>query len=239
MSATLTPSWQSRQVLVWLSVAVLLHALLLLIPLRTETRVVQPATVLEVLLSPSRAAENPSLLEPVTRKEARVQALEPLPSLPEFVVPDEPVPAEPDPAKDPMEMPRLSTATLIRSAQDLKLDIPEPAQARNLGIHRKQDLPANWKPGAGAEALLPEANRFGELYAPAKVEIVDRWLAADGSHNVVVNLPNGDTLCGRAQAWNPMQPLVEHVMMFRNCGGGGKRTFEMSIPETPHDSFLK
>ena len=68
---------------------------------------------------------------------------------------------------------------------------------------------------------------FNGMVLPNKTEIVDRWLAADGSQNVVVNTPDGHTLCGRARAWDPMQPLVEHVMQFRPCGGGGKRTFEM------------
>jgi hypothetical protein len=42
----------------------------------------------------------------------------------------------------------------------------------------------------------------------------------------MVRMPNGELLCGRAEAWNPMSPLVEPVMMYRPCGNG-RRTFEM------------
>jgi len=65
------------------------------------------------------------------------------------------------------------------------------------------------------------------MTVPEKTEIVDRWLAADGSHNVVIETTTGHTLCGSARPWNPMNPLVEHLMMFRPCGGWGKRAFEM------------
>jgi len=80
---------------------------------------------------------------------------------------------------------------------------------------------------------MPEGNTFDGMMAPVETELVDRWQAADGSANVVINTPNGDTLCGRAEAWNPMQPLLEHLMMFRSCGGGGKRTFSMAAREPP------
>jgi len=73
-----------------------------------------------------------------------------------------------------------------------------------------------------------EDNLFNGMAPPNKTEIADRWLAADGSHNVVINTPSGQTFCGRALAWDPMQPLVEHVMQFRPCGGGGERTFKMT-----------
>ena len=72
-----------------------------------------------------------------------------------------------------------------------------------------------------------EDNLFNGMVLPTKTEIVDRWLAADGTHNVVLNTPSGDTLCGRAQAWTPMNPLFEPIMTFWKCGGGGKRAFKM------------
>ena len=80
---------------------------------------------------------------------------------------------------------------------------------------------------------MPERNTFDGMMAPVETELVDRWQASDGSSNVVINTPNGDTFCGRAEAWNPMQPLVEHLTMFRSCGGGGKRTFSMAARELP------
>ena len=64
---------------------------------------------------------------------------------------------------------------------------------------------------------------------PADTGAVDRWLAADGSHNVVITAPDGETYCGRAEAWNPMNPLVEPIMTYRSCGAG-KRTFDMPQP---------
>ena len=65
------------------------------------------------------------------------------------------------------------------------------------------------------------------MMAPAETQVIDRWLAAVGSHNVVVETSSGNTYCGRATAWNPMNPLFEPVMQYRPCGGGGKRTFTM------------
>jgi hypothetical protein len=56
--------------------------------------------------------------------------------------------------------------------------------------------------------------------------MVDQWLAADGSHNVMIRTSTGQVLCGRAESWNPMSPLVEPVMTYRACGDG-RRTFEM------------
>jgi hypothetical protein len=109
-------------------------------------------------------------------------------------------------------------------ARQSTLDARPSRPLRQLGnIPARDQLPA-WS---------PSGNLFDGMVAPPETEIVDRWLAADGSQNVVVNLPSGETLCGRAEAWNPMQALVEHVMMFRSCGGGGKRTFEMASRETP------
>jgi hypothetical protein len=91
-------------------------------------------------------------------------------------------------------------------------------------------------PPAPLPTITPGENRFSDAYAPAGTEIVDRWLAADGSHNVVIRAPNGMILCGRALPWNPMEPLVEHVMMFRSCGGGGERSFSMPERLVPRRS---
>ncbi len=76
-------------------------------------------------------------------------------------------------------------------------------------------------------ANLEQAEPQADQKPPGKTEIVDRWLAADGSQNVVINTP-GHTLCGRLLAWDPMQPLIEHVVQYRPCGGGGKRVLEMT-----------
>lgn len=243
MSEPATKTRRNKSIIAWLAVALLLHALLLLIPLKLAQIQINPAPLIEVQLTrvPVRTLEETI--------EASVQSPNgPQPEPPllqnEAMIPVEPTPLDLLPAKplavaDEEETPVPTTATLFQSVRNLEFGRPEMSSSRQLGTHREHTLPANWKAGAGAEALVPEANRFSEMFAPAEVEIVDRWLSADGSHNVVVNLPNGETVCGRAQAWDPMQPLVEHLMMFRGCGGGGKRTFDMNIPETPRDGLIK
>ena len=123
----------------------------------------------------------------------------------------------------------LSTALLLDSASQFDWPGLQVKNLLQLGVHTSRSMPDNWRAGIGVEE-----NLFNGLVVPRKTEIVDRWLAADGSHNVVINTPTGDTLCGRALPWNPMQPLVEHVMQFRLCGGGGQRSFTMPqrVPRT-------
>jgi hypothetical protein len=120
----------------------------------------------------------------------------------------------------------ISLARLVESVHDGQLDNPKTVSQRQLGVQHQHEKPSYWR--GGIPGALPSENLFDGMVAPAQTEIVDRWIEADGSHNVVVNLPNGETFCGRAAAWDPMRPLVEHVMMFRSCGGGGKRTFTMA-----------
>ncbi len=74
--------------------------------------------------------------------------------------------------------------------------------SRRLGVFVPQALPENWRSG-----IISRDNLFNGMVLPNKTEIVDRWLAADGSHNVVINTPSGQTFCGRALAWDPMQPV--------------------------------
>jgi hypothetical protein len=117
---------------------------------------------------------------------------------------------------------------LLESARRLEPATPV-APPRRLGEFLPPATPRNWEP-----SITLEENLFEDTYLPAETEVVDRWLAADGSHNVVIRTPTGMTLCGRALPWDPMRPLVEHVMMFRQCGGGGERSFTMPerlIPE--------
>jgi hypothetical protein len=142
-------------------------------------------------------------------------------------LPIEPDPVQTDAEQLPAEPEAPTTHQLREWIVQSELDKSAIAPERQLGSARSYRPPANWRPHAGAPYLAESDNRFNGMAAPAEVEIVDRWLASDGSQNVVVNLPNGDTVCGRAEPWNPMQPLVEHIMMFRPCGGGGKRTFTM------------
>lgn len=221
-------SWRDS---LWLVVAIAVHAALLLTPLRTPAPVAKPETIVSVsLLAPPPIHKEPAIKEPEPvhdpepappPREKPLQEMEP-------VLAEQPVTSEPEyedeiPEQTLPDVPEsFTTARLITSASELKWTLPEESQTRQLGVFKPRPEPANWQP-----AIELEENRFSEMYAPAETEILDRWLAADGSHNVVVNTPTGDTLCGRAKAWNPMSPLVEHIMMWRPCGGGGKRAFKM------------
>lgn len=204
---------------VWLGLAVLVHALVLLIPV--AERLSSEAGSLTVSVSLFRpidqekvaAPEQPSPPEPV---QITAQKREIPPILPS---PEQPAASDGPPAPD--------AAQLIESVKRLQLTDPSK-KTRQLGEFEPPPLPRNWLP-----RITTEDNMFDGKMLPPETEIVDRWLAADGSHNVVINTPGGHTLCGRAEAWDPMRPLVEPVMMFRPCGGGGKRTFKMP------DRYLK
>lgn len=194
----------------WLGLAVLLHAAALLLPLTDPEG---QATFDRSLIV--------SLLRPLPLPAPTVAPL-PVPDPVSVTAQKRPTPPVPVPRQETAPPPRLPSAgDMLEAARQPKRTLPaEPA--RRLGEFVPPAPPSNWRP-----SITVEENRFGDAYAPAETEIVDRWLAADGSHNVVIRTPNGMTLCGRALPWNPMEPLVEHVMMFRSCGGGGERTFSM------------
>lgn len=223
----------------FLAIALLVHAALFLLPLKNWKTTVSN--------SPPRLTVDLRQLPPPDRPEVDPEGTPIADPLDETVLLEQPKPEpraterhtarialEELPAK-PAELPP-AVATEQLTAQQLR-DLIRRAQLHNdasetdrqLGSARPYQPPANWDKNAGAPYLADFDNRFNGMTVPAEVEIVDRWLASDGSHNVVVNLPNGDTVCGRAEAYNPMQPLVEPIMMFRACGGGGKRTF--SVPD--------
>jgi hypothetical protein len=206
----------------WLLVAVLVHGSMLLIPLH---RVLQPAQALHHLTvslqrtarsqpldhEPTLPAPSVPLAMPPSRDVAAPVDIKPKPS----TAPGSPaIPASPPPVR--------SAAHLLDLASRQEWKLEPPSDTRDLGVFRPQPLPENWRRG-----MPQETNRFDGMVVPDEVEIVDRWLAADGSHNVVVNTPSGDTYCGRAEAWSPLNPLFEPIMMWRPCGGGGKRSFEM------------
>lgn len=234
-SANRQHTWKPADI-AFLAMAMVLHASLLLLPLKSwhsPTPAAIPRLTVD-LQKPSRPPqqaeveknqpENTPLEKsepepepvPAQRRTARI-ALEELPAKPQDLSPTEAT-----------TEPELLTARQLRelvTREELAKDAGNTQ--RQLGSARPYQPPANWNKNAGAPYLAEFDNRFNGMTVPEDVEIVDRWMAADGSHNVVVNMPNGDTLCGRAEPWNPMQPLVEHIMMFRPCGGGGKRTFTM------------
>lgn len=206
----------------WVLVAIVLHAILLLIP---SQRGLQPGQVLQRLtISLQATAREESVFPTASPAEMPIEPERSQPEKSRAVA--EPAPARPVPplASKPLTKapPPPSAAQLLDLAGRLSWKAPSPSDPRDPGVFRPPPLPDKWRPGIPREAHL-----FDDMTAPAKVEIVDRWLAADGSHNVVVNTPSGETYCGRTEAWSPLNPLFEPIMMWRPCGGGGRRNFEM------------
>lgn len=228
----------------WLALALLLHGALLLLPVAEYGFRGQRVNVLELSLHrPSPAPAEPVRPRPEdTPKETpEVQPEEqpeeqpgprpdPLPAAaptPPHLPPAMTREAQPVPAPDrrpedaaPLRPPDVSAARLLELTRQRELKLPATEERRRLGVFTPQAQPENWRPEP-----LPGQARFDGRPLPERVEIVDRWLAADGSHQVLVETPGGELLCGRAESWDPMQPLVEHVMMFRSCGPG-TATFE-------------
>ena len=217
---------------IWLALALLAHALLLLLPLSPIEFSAPTTNPLKIRFLPFvRVTDKalPAALQP-TANTAHAKATDRV-GEDAALVADTPVATETEAEK---AAEHITLARLIDSLHHARLEDPQVPVQRQLGVHPAYELPSYWR--ASAPDLLPADNVFSGMVNPAQTEIVDRWLTADGSHNVVVNLPNGDTLCGRAPAWDPMRPQVEHVMEFRNCGGGGKRTFSMPAREAPEIS---
>lgn len=204
----------------WLAAALLLHALLLLAPARHAVKPGAFLHSLNVSLQSTGharpAAERPPA--PATRKIPAVPEARPPGAAGSARKPEQARPAEP--VAPAVPRPSLSAAELLDSARRQEWQLPGPAPKRELGVYAPH--PAPLRPGSA-----PGKNLFDGMVLPDAVEVVDRWLAADGSHNVVIQTPGGETYCGRVEAWNPMNPLYEPIMMFRSCGGGGKRTFDM------------
>lgn len=201
--------------------AVLLHALLLLLP---SPRLAPPTEALRHLSVSLQKAAPP----PWSPGAAQVPAAAPseAPRIPDETGPAPDVPGPGEAAAAPLEAPGLpanvSTARLLDLAGRQEWNIDAPAEKPRLGVPAPQSQPRSGQPG-----VPPAANLFDGAVLPERLAIVDRWRAADGSHNVVVNTPSGETYCGRAEAWSPINPLFEPIMTWRPCGGGGKRSFQM------------
>lgn len=217
----------------WLLVAVAFHAAFLLVPVMQDKPMVSTNDSLIIELQNFDLVDQPFVQEVAPLPEPQTpeppQPIEPVPPEPipptfeepirEVVMEEETLPDPDDP--EPVDQ-DVSTAVLLQSAFDRQWSLMEKESDRELGVFVPPGIPDNWRPG-----ITLEDNLFDGMTVPRKVEVVDRWISADGSQNMVINTPNGETLCGRGLAWDPMQPLVENVMQFRLCGGGGKRTFEM------------
>jgi hypothetical protein len=233
MTVSTTQRWSSTQG-AWLALAVLAHALLLLLPLSPFEFSAITTPPLQIRFTPfvrvaeKAPTEDPLLTANTPDSEATHRVGEDTAVAADPAAAETPVAAETAAERAPGH---ITLARLIDSLQHTTLDDPSVPMPLELGAGPARGFPSYWR--AGPAGLLPAENLFNSTANPAQPEIVDRWLAADGSHNVVVNLPNGDTLCGRALAWDPMRPLVENIMTFRSCAGGGKRSFNMSTRETP------
>ena len=206
----------------WLVIALLAHGLLFLIPVEQPTVQESDSQPLSVFLKHRERVDAVSV--PVPDRSLSETIPQPVPA-PRTAAPQ----AEADTsdedariAQSPRAAPQIiTTARLVDSASRIEWKSAESEYFRNLGAPPPQAAPGERK------GWLGEGNLFDGMVAPGETEVLDRWLAADGSRNLVVETPSGDTYCGRATAWNPMNPLFEPVMQYRPCGGGGKRSFTM------------
>jgi hypothetical protein len=218
----------------WLCLAVGLHALLLLIPFAHESAK-KPAddTVIVKLLTEKKQAQTLFKITepPIPDAPAPETLSDPLPQAEQKMFAEQEDMVSDIPAK-PSDLP--STARLLDSASRVEWFPEEKTEFLDLGVSSSRSIPDYLKAHMG-----DEDNLFNGMVAPRKTEVVDRWLAADGSHNVVIHTSAGHTFCGRALAWDPMRPLVEHVMQFRPCGGGGKRSFDMPRRQAPPTEFIQ
>ena len=228
--------------LAWLGLAVSLHGVLLLIPLREWQAPAGMQTAITVQLvsqelrtdkpaTPDAQAPEPArrvTAEPARRVTAQpameVQQADAWPPALHAVQPDSVVLK---PSETPDKPVTMSTARLIDLASRMSSRTGQSPFGSQPGSPPPGRQDNSWRRGLNLGVGSPGNNRFDGMVAPAETELVDRWHAADGSNNVVIKTPGGDTLCGRAEAWDPMRPLMEPLMMFRSCGGGGKRSFTM------------
>lgn len=219
----------------WLAVAVLLHAALLFIPARQALPPGHKLGTLTVALSRTLRAPAPASQAESSQDERVIAELPQAPpdapdapatqSAPTSAAAATPAaaaelepPAQAPGAAAATDVPTapVTTARLLDFAHRREWNLPEASGTLPLEAFPPQPPPSDRRSGTPKESTAP----------PARTAIVDQWLAADGSHNVMVRTATGQLLCGRAEAWNPMSPLVEPVMMYRACGSG-RRTFEM------------
>jgi|GEM_PF-1972258 len=212
--------------------AVLLHALLLLIPAKKPAPMpIQRSVAVDVRFeSPARdeALSTPPV-EPVPQPVPKpVPKPAPQPVLQPVLMPEslpESLPSTPSLEAEPVlkTRPEVTTALLLEQARELEWKAPDQP-ARTPGLAYIPDLPPNL-----ARPVLPMApNRFDSSVLSGEQEVLDQWMEPGGIINAVVKLPNGDILCGRLAPWSMMDPLVEPVAMYRPCGGGGKRATRAS-----------
>jgi len=205
----------------WVGVALLFHAMLLLMPFSMPNEVAPKSETISVTFVTPPEAETPeeqpveselATTQPDTKPEKKPASI--------TTAPLEPQEQVPEPLLDTIQaLPKpVSAAQLLQSAADFNLSTPVKDKSLTLGAFSAPPLPANFAP-----SLKIDDNLFDGRIAMADSEIMDEWVDASGGYNVVVKLPSGRVLCGQAQPYSSMDPLVEHVTMWQSCGGDGKR----------------
>ncbi len=223
-----TLSWRD---LGFFAIALLIHSALLLLPIKAwqthQAASERRSELLQVHLQP--AAKMPaSTIVPAQEIQALAEDLAPphpdqKKSAADYILAEIPLPADkrvPDDqlASDALASQNLNTQQLRLWAEQADGLAPPQQASLALGAAKSYRPPDNWNRNSGTAFFSSFDDRSHEVALPADASVVDRWQAADGSHQVMVQLPNGDSLCGRAAAYNPMQALVEPVMMFSSCG---------------------
>lgn len=226
----------------WLLLAVLLHLAVFLIPLRDlpPGTITQSAELVVRLVMGEPTVTSQDVPEKVFPDAEPVrEVLEPRPGVAKIL---ELEARDKTPEPKPEVPAEVTTARLMGLRDSLTSQVPLTDQSNGksvqLGEQRAYTPPENWQPHAGAEALAPFDNQFNGMATPENVEIVDRWVATDGSHNVIVETPGGLRLCGRARPSDPMRPYVENVMSFHICGGDGAIPFKFKPREPLDRNFI-
>lgn len=213
----------------WLAIAVVAHLALLLVPLKQPVPDTHDQPLISISLKAfvedSHSAPVKKLQEDLAEPEVvPVDGAEPDTATVDKMAHFTPVEASPDETQEEV-LP--SAAQLIESISRVHFEESEPATTRVLGSSFSVSTPRNWRAGSEPGAARYSDNWFEGMAMPRSTEIVDRWQSNDGSQNTVVNLSNGTTICGRQAASDPLRPMLVNLMMFRPCGGGGKRTFSL------------
>lgn len=227
----------------WLLLAVVLHAAVFLVPLRE----LPPGTishsaelVVRMVLGAPEPVSVPEAEKVLPEPEYVREVLQPRPRVAETIELSSARRPPPQPEPEP-ENQDISAARIMSLRDTLTERVPMvtgPDNPSSLGEPRDYTPPENWQPHSGAEALAPFDNTFNGMVVPEDVEIVDHWVATDGSQNVIVEAPNGLRLCGRAAPSDPMRPYIENVMHFHVCGGDGAIPFKFKPREPLNRDFI-
>ena len=205
----------------WAGVALLTHGALLFIPFSMPDEVAPKSETISVTFV------TPPQVEPAEEKPVESQLATTQPDIkpenkPASVTPEPTEPQEqvPEPLLDKIHaLPKsVSTARLLQRAADFNLSTAVKDKPLTLGAFSAPPLPSNFAP-----SLTKDDNLFDGKIAMIGSEVVDEWVDASGGYNVRVKLPSGRVLCGQAQPYSSMNPLVEHVTMWQSCGGDGKK----------------